>query len=137
MGQYELEIDSRDFYVDNESIGNVVGELARCLPGARDEDNDSYHAAQNDHTVPINEEAQAAAWGAEKTVAADEKCSYVMQEAVSAECNDGYCKAPMTVLVSPPPQQQQPPVAMQMQEGLEFGGMPDVEDFEPEVFRSQ
>lgn len=32
MGHQEIEIDSRDFYVDNETIGRVIDDISRHLP---------------------------------------------------------------------------------------------------------
>jgi len=32
LGENEIEIDSRDFYVDNDTIGSVIGELSHCIP---------------------------------------------------------------------------------------------------------
>lgn len=31
MGENEVEVDSRDFYIDNQSIGQVIGEVSRHL----------------------------------------------------------------------------------------------------------
>lgn len=31
MGQDEIEIDSRDFYVDNDTIHEVIGQMTRCM----------------------------------------------------------------------------------------------------------
>jgi len=31
MGENEVEVDSRDFYVDNQSIGQVIGEVSKHL----------------------------------------------------------------------------------------------------------
>ena len=32
IGENEIEIDSRDFYVDNQTIGEVIDNISHCLP---------------------------------------------------------------------------------------------------------
>ena len=37
FGRNEIEIDSRDFYVDNETIGEVIENIRQCMGDAMNE----------------------------------------------------------------------------------------------------
>ena len=32
LGENEIEVDSRDFYIDNDTIGGIIDNLTSCLP---------------------------------------------------------------------------------------------------------
>ena len=32
LGENEIEVDSRDFYIDNDTLGDIIDNLSSCLP---------------------------------------------------------------------------------------------------------
>ncbi|MDH3677129.1 MAG: hypothetical protein OEQ12_02385 [Nitrosopumilus sp.] len=52
FGENEIEVDSRDFYVDNQSLGEVIENLAKLM-----EENHSEPIYENPSSIPIPSES--------------------------------------------------------------------------------
>ncbi len=52
FGENEIEIDSRDFYVDNQTLGEVIENLAKLM-----EENQTKPIYENTQSNPINNES--------------------------------------------------------------------------------
>ena len=52
FGENEIEVDSRDFYVDNQTLGEVIENLAKLL-----EENQSQPIYENPPSTPITNES--------------------------------------------------------------------------------
>jgi hypothetical protein len=52
FGENEIEVDSRDFYVDNQTLEEVIGNLAKLL-----EENQSQPIYENPPSAPIANES--------------------------------------------------------------------------------
>ncbi len=53
FGENEIEVDSRDFYVDNQSLGEVIENLSKLI-----EENKTAPSYENSQTAPSYENSQ-------------------------------------------------------------------------------
>ena len=60
MGENEIEIDSRDFYVDNQTLGKIVDELSHYLP-----DNQAKIVYETESSQTTIEQEQPSQFGLE------------------------------------------------------------------------
>ena len=60
LGENEIEVDSRDFYVDNQTLGEIIDNLSHHLP-----DNQAKVVYQTESSQPSSELENSAQFGLE------------------------------------------------------------------------
>ncbi len=55
IGENEIEVDSRDFYVDNQTLGEIIDNILRCLPENQAKVVHEYDSQQSSETEHSNQ----------------------------------------------------------------------------------